>query len=106
MKSLLTIIFFLSLYVANAQPQNYSTANAHSHNDYEQPTPFWTAYHEGFGSLEADIFLQNDSLLVAHDLKGLLLGRTLKKYYLDPLDSCIKKMRATFIPTIKKHCNY
>jgi hypothetical protein len=91
MKILLSIIFFLSLYIANAQPQNYSTANAHSHNDYEQPTPFWTAYHEGFGSIEADIFLQNDSLLVAHDLKGLSLGRTLKKYYLDPLDSCIKK---------------
>ena len=87
------ILLFLSLsYIAvHAQWGNYSTSNAHSHNDYEQFTPFFSAYQEGFGSMEADIFLQNDSLLVSHDRKGLLLKRTLENLYLLPLDSCIKR---------------
>ncbi|MGC4036862.1 MAG: hypothetical protein QM764_12965 [Chitinophagaceae bacterium] len=69
----------------------YTSANAHSHNDYEQPAPFRTAYAEGFGSVEADIFLQNDSLLVAHEKNGLSLHRTLEKLYILPIEECIKK---------------
>lgn len=78
-------------YTLHAQPRSYTVANAHSHNDYEQPTPFWTAYNEGFGSIEADIFLHHDSLLVAHDSSELLLHRSLEQYYLEPLVACIKK---------------
>ena len=91
MKKILPLILCFIVVIANAQPKIYSTANAHSHNDYEQPTPFWTAYKEGFGSLEADVFLQNDSLVVAHNRNELILQHTIEKYYLNPLDSCIKK---------------
>lgn len=78
---LFTALFF-NLY---AQPASYSTANAHSHNDYEQPVPFYAAYNAGFGSIEADIFLHNDSLIVGHTEKDLPLARTLEKMYLQPL---------------------
>lgn len=74
-----------------AQPKNYSTANAHSHNDYEQPVPLTTAYNETFGSIEADIFWQNGELLVAHTKEELALHRTLEDLYLKPLKAFVEK---------------
>src|ERR1700750_333937 len=52
----------------------YTVANTHSHNDYEQPTPFWMAYQEQFGSIEADIFWLNGQLIVAHNLRETQAG--------------------------------
>jgi len=69
----------------------YTSANIHSHNDYEQPSPFWTAHNANAGSIEADIFFTHDSLLVAHSENELSLHRTLEEYYLLPLVNCIKK---------------
>ena len=74
-----------------AQPIKYTVANTHSHNDYEQPTPFWMAYQEQFGSIEADIFLVDGRLLIAHDRKELQQGRTLEDYYVKPLAAQIEK---------------
>lgn len=54
--SFTSTLLFLSL-VGIGQPNLYSTINAHSHNDYENPIPFHTAYDNTFGSIEADIFL-------------------------------------------------
>lgn len=69
----------------SAQKINYSVANAHAHNDYEHPIPFYTAYNAGFGSIEADVFPVNGVLLVAHSKKDLQPHRTLKELYLMPL---------------------
>lgn len=74
-----------------SQPARYSTANAHSHNDYEQAIPFRAAYDQQFGSIEADVFLQDGKLLVAHQRSELSSGKTLEALYLDPLNQCIKK---------------
>ena len=65
--------------------QAYTTQNAHSHNDYEQQAPFHLAYNEGFGSIEADIHLVDDQLLVGHDSKSLVKERTLESLYLQPI---------------------
>lgn len=70
----------------------YSPANAHSHNDYEQKRPFYSAYENGFGSIEADIHLINGKLLVGHDVKDLDESRTLENLYLSPI-SKIKKIK-------------
>lgn len=59
--------------------------NAHSHNDYEQNRPFALAYESGFASIEADVFLVNGELMVAHDLKDIRAGRTLRSLYLEPM---------------------
>ena len=55
-----------------AQPVHYTTANAHSHNDYEQAAAFLAAYNQQYGSIEADVFLLGDSadLWVAHSMKS------------------------------------
>lgn len=85
-------LLFLAGFSANAQSVSYTTANAHSHNDYEQPIPFFNAYHQQFGSMEADIFLQNGELYVAHTAAELASGkRTLDSLYLIPLSAMIRK---------------
>jgi alkaline phosphatase len=75
----------------NAQPARYTSANTHSHNDYEQSTPFWLAWQEGFGSIEADIWLVNGKVIIGHDTQEIKAGRTLEDYYIKPLSACIKK---------------
>lgn len=88
-------LFFSLLIVlstaALSQPVSYSVANAHSHNDYEQPVPLLTAYHEAFGSIEADVFWHDGQLLVAHDSTQLALHRTLEELYLKPLQAFVEK---------------
>jgi alkaline phosphatase len=64
---------------------DWSVANAHSHNDYEQNHPFTTAYQAGFGSMEADILLYHDSLFVGHSENDLHLHRLLSSLYLDSI---------------------
>ncbi|WP_225810911.1 phosphatidylinositol-specific phospholipase C/glycerophosphodiester phosphodiesterase family protein [Streptomyces spinosus] len=59
--------------------------HAHAHNDYEHPRPLADALDHRFGSVEADIFLVGDQLLVGHEASGLDPSRTLESLYLEPL---------------------
>ncbi len=68
-----------------AQQKNYTISNAHAHNDYLHPSPFYTAFNAGFGSIEADVFPVNGVLYVAHDTEYIQSSRTLKSLYLEPL---------------------
>ncbi|GGH39062.1 phosphatidylinositol-specific phospholipase C/glycerophosphodiester phosphodiesterase family protein [Dyadobacter endophyticus] len=82
----LFISFTLSIqFIAAQSVKSYSTAQAHSHNDYERVRPFTDAYEQQFGSVEADIFLVNDTLFVAHNLKDIRPNRTFKALYLLPI---------------------
>jgi len=58
---------------------------AHAHNDYEHPRPLLDALDHGFTSVEADVWLVGDALLVAHDEDKVRPGRDLRSLYLDPL---------------------
>lgn len=60
-------------------------ARAHAHNDYLHPRPLHDALAHGFTSVEADIFLVDGELLVAHEAESLDPARTLVSLYLDPL---------------------
>ncbi len=60
-------------------------AEAHSHNDYEHKRPLFDALDQGFCSVEADIYLVDGQLLVAHDRKDVKAERTLEALYLDPI---------------------
>jgi len=64
--------------------------NAHAHNDYDHPRPLFDALDHRFGSVEADIFLVGDQLLIAHDATDLDPTRTLESLYLDPLAARVK----------------
>src|SRR4051794_11488643 len=58
---------------------------AHAHNDYQHVRPLLDALHHGFGSVEADIYLVDGALLVAHDRDSVRADRTLEALYLAPL---------------------
>jgi hypothetical protein len=58
---------------------------AHSHNDYEHTRPLLDALAFGFCSVEADIYLVEGELLVAHDRSSVDARRTLDSLYLRPL---------------------
>jgi len=63
---------------------------AHAHNDYLHPRPLLDALDQGFCSVEADIFLVDGELLVAHSALELKPDRTLRGLYLDPLRTRIR----------------
>ncbi|MET7606111.1 phosphatidylinositol-specific phospholipase C/glycerophosphodiester phosphodiesterase family protein [Streptomyces avermitilis] len=63
---------------------------AHAHNDYAHPRPLFDALGHRFGSVEADIYLVGDQLLVAHDPADLDPTRTLESLYLDPLAARVR----------------
>lgn len=58
---------------------------AHAHNDYEHERPLADALEQGFTSVEADVWLVDGELLVAHERKNTDPTRTLESLYLDPL---------------------
>lgn len=58
---------------------------AHAHNDYEHPRPLLDALAHGFCSVEADIYLVDGRLLVAHNRSQVKPERTLQALYLGPL---------------------
>ena len=70
---------------------NLSAQIAHSHNDYEQIYPFETAYNLSFDSIEADLFLKDNEIFVAHDYDKIKSERTFINLYLNPLLLKIKK---------------
>lgn len=76
--------------LALAPDQVTPLRRAHAHNDYEHARPLLDALDQGFCSVEADVWLAKDGLLVAHTPLGLKPGRTLQKLYLDPLRARVR----------------
>ena len=63
---------------------------AHAHNDYYHKRPLLDALASGFCSVEADLFLKDDTLLVGHSRFELKKERTLESLYLAPLAKRVK----------------
>src|ERR1700722_5932498 len=64
---------------------------AHAHNDYLHQHPLFDALANGFCSVEADIYLTNGELRVAHILAATKPGHTLQSLYLAPLRVRVKQ---------------
>src|SRR5215475_7710089 len=88
MKTLLCIQLYLWTILAFAQPT--PLVRVHAHNDYEHKRPLFDALDHGFCSVEADIYLVDGALLVAHDRDQVKPERTLQALYLDPLRERVK----------------
>lgn len=93
LKNLFRCSFFaLSLFALPVKAQQPLSFNrGHSHNDYKQNIPLLRAYYAAMGSIEADVFLRNGQLFVAHESKEIRPDATLKKEYLEPLYQLFKK---------------
>jgi hypothetical protein len=65
--------------------------NAFAHNDYFHKRPLFDALENGYTSIEADIFLVGDDLIVAHINPFFRSDKTLEALYLKPLAEHIAK---------------
>ncbi len=81
----LLLALLSALALRAAEPVVTALTNVHAHNDYEHPRPLFDALDQGFTSVEADIYLVDGKLLVAHDRRDVKPERTLQSLYLDPL---------------------
>lgn len=81
---------FLSIFGAEDHLYAQNLIKVHSHNDYNHTIPFWDAYSNGAASIEADIFLKDNNLYVAHDKENISVSRTLEELYLKPLETALK----------------
>ncbi|TDU83236.1 glycerophosphoryl diester phosphodiesterase [Kribbella voronezhensis] len=66
-------------------PAVQALPTAHAHNDYEHRRPLLDALDRGFNSVEADVWLVDGELRVAHELTDAVPGRNLENLYLEPL---------------------
>ena len=71
---------------STARLLSQSAYQVHSHNDYLQDVPFWYAYSSGANSIEADLWLRDGSLFVAHDRVEIDPKNTFSSLYLEPLN--------------------
>jgi hypothetical protein len=85
----IALLFLLGAAAFAAEPT--PLLRAHAHNDYEHTRPLFDALDQGFCSVEADVWLVDGRLLVAHDLKNVKPERTLAALYLDPLRARIRQ---------------
>ncbi len=74
-----------------AQSTPAPLTRVHAHNDYVHPHPLFDALDHGFCSVEADVFLVDGKLLVAHERFQTKPDRTLQALYLDPLRERVKR---------------
>jgi len=86
------LVFSMFLHTTYAQTiLNYSTAQAHSHNDNRQLRPFSEAYDQQFGSIETDVLMKNGVLYAVNHDVDISSDRTLGKLYLQPVSHEIDK---------------
>src|SRR5581483_7684365 len=88
-----------TLFALAAKAQVVPLTRVHAHNDYEHKRPLRDALDHGFCSIEADIYLVDGQLLVAHDRSQVRLERTLQALYLNPLRERIKQNGGRVYPT-------
>jgi len=81
---------FLCAATLHAQPAPTPLTRVHAHNDYVHTHPLFDALDHGFCSVEADIYLVDGQLLVAHERFQTKPERTLQSLYLDPLRERVK----------------
>jgi hypothetical protein len=92
MKHLLILLFVPYLVYSQVDLPRQHT---HAHNDYEHKRPLWDALANGFISVEADVHLVNNQLLVSHNTPNIK-SKTLETLYLKPLDSLLKNNRIIY----------
>lgn len=83
LKSLLLISLIFSQFYCYSQ--SAPLPNGFAHNDYRHKHPLHDALDNGFTNIEADIFLKNNKLIVAHVFPYFKGKRTLETLYFKPL---------------------
>ena len=82
-KTLLLLLLTFQQFYCKAQ--STPLFNAFAHNDYRHKHPLFDALDNGFTNIEADVFLEDTTLVVAHFCPVFRHGLNLEKLYLKPL---------------------
>ncbi|WP_235985887.1 PI-PLC domain-containing protein [Mucilaginibacter segetis] len=85
---LISLIILINISL-KANSQNITLVNGFAHNDYWHERPLYDALDNGFTNIEADIYLRNGRLIVAHILPIFNQQKELESMYLKPLADCI-----------------
>jgi alkaline phosphatase len=86
---LLSIVFIFCCFLSSGQ------VLIHAHNDYQKQEPLTNAIRNKVFSIEADVYLYNNKLVVAHDKNELPVARTLDSLYLQPIIKLFRKYKRT-----------
>ncbi len=81
MKNIFSILLIASCLSVSAQ----TASNGHSHKDYLNRVPFWTAYNAHFGSIGIDLVAVDGKLYVATSKRDAKPDRTFDALYLEPM---------------------
>lgn len=93
--------FFAFVFVAyQSMAQSIVHPRAHAHNDYEHARPLKDALQNGFLSVEADVHLKNEKLLVGHNQVSEK-SPSLEQLYFKPLDSLLAIHKGSVYPDTK-----
>ncbi|MDX2001156.1 MAG: phosphatidylinositol-specific phospholipase C/glycerophosphodiester phosphodiesterase family protein [Chitinophagales bacterium] len=87
----LPVLLLLALFSLPTFAQYPLVLQGHAHNDYKHKRPLLDALDAGFMSVEADVFLRDGKILVAHTVVEIKQKNTLQRLYLDPLKERIKQ---------------
>jgi hypothetical protein len=79
------ILFLLFAQLTASAQTIAALPNAFAHNDYSHKHPLFDALQNGYGNLEADIFLRGDRLVVAHINPYFKSHHVLEALYFKPL---------------------
>ncbi|MBX2894680.1 MAG: alkaline phosphatase [Cyclobacteriaceae bacterium] len=85
----INILLIVLLLTLKGFGQSYSPSQIFAHNDYATAKPFYTAYQNQVGYIEADIFLVADELKVAHTEAELKNAALLEDLYLKPIQKVL-----------------
>jgi alkaline phosphatase len=99
MKYLAVLLIGISL----TSYSQHKSSRIFSHNDYLQDKPFESAYSLNVGYVEADVFLREEELMVAHTGVEIKRDRTLKTLYLDPIKNKIKQNKGNIYHEALQH---
>jgi hypothetical protein len=81
----LCLFIAMLLFFTVLEAQNSTLPNAYAHNDYYHKRPLLDALDNGFTYVEADVYLRDNQLVVAHILPRFKKVKTLEALYLVPL---------------------
>ncbi|CAI4210210.1 unnamed protein product [Parascedosporium putredinis] len=80
-----------TLYVDKPNP-----ISCHSHNDYWRREPLFSALKTGCVGVEADVWLVEDDLWIAHERSDLKRGVTFTSLYVEPLVKLLEQRNGFF----------
>jgi Glycerophosphoryl diester phosphodiesterase family len=85
----------LCILISSGYFHSFAQPLIHAHNDYQKPEPLTNALRYKAFSIEADIYLSGNRLLVAHDINELTTAKTLDSLYLQPIIELFRLHKGT-----------